>query len=291
MILPVLVIYESWVSLSELLVVVSVLGAVVTGAVGLLRWGFKSQPNVIVQKGSFRINKYPLYVVTAQGVQQQPNIAYAEIAIENVGKARAEKCEVEVILKSGGKEVYSSKVVSADSTRTPNPLSVSLDPRGGTIGFHPLCLGLGTLQAFLPNHSLGVPGAFDGTLVRHGEYEVYGKVSYDGRQGESGLIGRVKVPEDFLEKSTIPNDVQVQVDQGGFAVYLVKNGESVRARIYGKHSDNDVGNMVLDYLLRIPQIDSIVDDNGRLRRWKILDLNTRQVELTSVSAAQDTIPS
>jgi len=80
-------------------------------------------------------------------------------------------------------------------------VTVSVDPHG-TIGFHPLC---SAVRAVLPNHSLGRPGEFTGTLVKHGDYEIFGKAFFSGRQNKTAFVGRVKILEDLLQKAAIPN--------------------------------------------------------------------------------------
>ena len=288
LILLALAIYEGLVKLSDLSLAIA--PVIVGAALGLLAWGFKdsiedlvvTNPNVTIQEGSLRFNKYPYLLMKSRSSQNMPNISYGEVTVENTGKKKAQLCEMEILLKEGVKEVYRSKVLSADSTRVPNPMATSVDV-GGTAGFHPICLELGTLRAFMPNHSQGVPGAFDGTLVRHAEYEMSARVLYDGKQSRFESLGRVKVPEDLVEKSVIPNDVQVQLDQGWFAVYLELHEHKLRARIYGKHSDDDVKRVVFYELLTRPQMDNVLEDNGKLREWKVIDLNTQSLELADVS--------
>jgi hypothetical protein len=225
---------------------------------------------VKIKRDSLRFNKYPyLLVDSQQRFQQMPNMVYAEITVENPEDTKVEECEVEIILRKENVEIYKSKVLSADSTKEPNPMVVSVDANGGTTGFHPLCLKLETLEAFLPNHSLGVAGVFSGTLVSHGEYELLGKVIFDQKQSKIISLGNVKIPNDFLEKAGIPNDVQVMIDQGGFAIYLEHSRERVRAKFYGRNNDDDTKRVILNHLERIPNINEIIEDNGRLRRWEI----------------------
>jgi hypothetical protein len=247
----------------------------------ILYWGFKpdidelirGKSEVVIQKNSLRLYKYPYLTVSKQRrTQSMTNTAYTAITVENIGKIKAKECEVEILLKNGG-EPYRSKVLSslsADSQGRPNPKTVSIDGNHETMGFHPLALNLGTLQAFLPNHSLGVAGEFTGPLVKHDGYEIHGKTIYDGKQSEIIPLGKIKIPDDFLKKSEIPPDIQVIIDQGGFAVYLELTHDKIRAKFYGHKSDKDVIGIIIKYLEKIPQIDNIFEDNGRLRRWELI---------------------
>jgi len=249
---------------------------------GILYWGFKpeiirlvkgkkEEPDVLIKENSLHFNKYPyLLVSSSRRVQPMTNMVYAEITIENRGNAKAKECEVEILLR--GKENYRSKVLSADSTKTPNPMTVSVDAVGGTIGFHPLCLELSTLEVVLPNHSLGKAGVFTGTLVKHGEYEVLGKVLHDGRQSKIVSLGKVEIPNGLLEKAKIPNDIQVIIDQGGFAVYVERYQGKARAKFCGHHNDSDIKRIVQEYFGKIPQIDNVIEDNGRIRTWQNISL-------------------
>lgn len=80
------------------------------------------------------------------------NMSYSEITIENSDENKVNECEAEITLEKEGSETYKSKVLSASSVKEPNPMSVTIDGKGA-IGFHPICLQLDTLEAFLPNHS------------------------------------------------------------------------------------------------------------------------------------------
>ncbi len=179
--------------------------------------------------------------------------------------------EIEIQLKND--EPYCSKVLSslsADSQGRPNPKTVSIDGNNGTMGFTPLALHLDTLQAFLPNHSLGVAGNFTGTLVNHGKYEVFGKAIYDEKQSEITPLGKINIPDDFLKKGVIPHDVQILLDQGGFAVYLERYQDRTRAKFYGHYSDREIVNIILNDLIKYPDIDVIFEDNGKLRHWEVI---------------------
>lgn len=245
-------------------------------------YGLIKKQDVIIQKDSFRFNKYPYLIKSKQGQlpQQMPNMIYSEITIENRGKSKIE-CEVEISLKNNTH--YKSKVLSADSTTSPNPINISVDAEGGTMGFHPLCLRLKTFETFLPKHSLGCGGNFTGTLVRHGEYEMFGKVIYDQKQSKIVFLGTIKIPDDFLKNAKIPNDIQVIIEQGGFAVYLESYQGKTRAKFFGNNKDKDTKDIILDYLEQIPQIDEVIDDNGKLRKWeivtKIINGSIKQVNL------------
>jgi len=65
----------------------------------------------------------------------------------------------------------------------------------------------------------------------------------------------------------------------GAAVKLI----AYSSGIYGNHTDDDVKKIVFYELLGIPQIDSIIEDNGRLRRWKVVAPNTQILELTDLN--------
>ena len=248
----------------------------------LLFWGFKQEidgyirgkSEVIIQKNSLRFNKYPYLVFSKQRQKQQmSNMAYATITVENVGKIKANECEVEIQLKNDG-EPYSSKVLSslsADSQGRSNPKTVSIDGNHGTMGIHPLALHLDTLQAFLPNHSLGVAGKFTGVLVKHDWYEIFGKVIYDEKQSERTSLGKIKIPDDFLIKSVIPHDIQILIDQEGFAVYLERCQDRTRAKFYGHCRDEEIIRIILNDLIKYPEIDIIFEDNGKMRHWETIE--------------------
>ena len=222
------------------------------------------KPKIIIQKDSLRYNKYPyLLVFSNRRVAKMPNTVYAEITVENIEKIKANDCEVEITLENS--ITYRSKVLSSNSTKTPNPITTSVDANR-TKGFHPLCLRLHTLEAFLPNHSEGV-GAMTGTSVRHGSYEMSGIVIYDGMQSKATSLSEVKIPNDFLEKSIIPSDIQVRIDEGGFAVYLELFQGKIRTKFYGNNNDEDVKKIISNYLIH--QIDDVFEDNGKLRRWAL----------------------
>lgn len=261
-------------------------------AIGILYWGFKPEideyirgkSEVIIQKNSLCFYKYPYLVISKLRQQQRmPNMAYTSITVENVGKIKANECEIEILLKNDG-EPYSSKVLSslsADSQGRPNPRKVSIDGNHGTMGFCPLALNLETLQAFLPNHSLGSAGKFTGTLVKHDWYEIFGKAIYDGKQSEITPLGKITIPDDFLKKSVIPPDIQVLLEQGGFAVYLERHQDKTRVKFYGRYGDEEIIRIILNEFIKIPEIDIIFEDNGRLRRWEIIGgvLHLRDVKL------------
>jgi len=244
--------------------------------IAILYWGFKPEieeivrgkSDVILQKDSLCFFKFPYLVFLQQKPQKMTNMVYAVITAENVGKLKAKECEVEILLKND--KPYSSKVLSSlsvDSQGRHNPKTVSIDGNHGTIGFHPLALNLDTLQAFLPNHSFGVAGNFTGTLVDPDWYEIFGKTIYDEKQSEITPLGKVKIPEDILDKAEIPNDVQRIMDQGGFAVYLEFCQGKIRSKFYGHNDDEDVKKIILEHLTKIPQIDNILEDNEQLRHW------------------------
>jgi hypothetical protein len=264
------------------LIGLAIFGIFSCGIILIHNWRTKSK--VIIQKNSLRFNKYPFLVKSKSRMQQMPNMVYAEITVENSGRTKV-KCEVEISLKNNGMS-HKSKVVSADSTISPNPMSIYVDANGGEMGFHPLCLKLDTLDVFLPNHPLGSGGNFTGTQVRHGKYEMFGKVIYGNEQSKTLSLGKIKLPDDFLNNAKIPNDIQVRIDQGGFAVYLESYQGKIRAKFYGKNNDNDTKDIILNYLEKIPLIDDIIDDNGKLRKWeiitKIINGSVKEVNLTDL---------
>lgn len=220
--------------------------------------------DVVIQEKSLRFNKYPYFIVYPDKREQKmPNTAYAEITIENRGKKKVNECEVEITLKKKGVEIYRSKVLSSDSTKEPNPITISIDAKG-TKGFHPLCLNLNSFVAFLPNHPLGV-GVFSGTLVSHGEYEIFGRVMYDGKFGKLSSLGKINIPNDFVNKAKIPNDIQVTIDQGGFAVYAEFYQGRIRAKFYGHNNEGDVRRTLKHLEKDNLQIDNMIEDNGKLR--------------------------
>lgn len=238
-------------------------------------WGWKSEidemirgkKEVIIQKNSLRLYKYP-HIMFKQKVSHRTNMAYAVITAENIGELGANECNVEILLKNDEK-TYCAKVLSAlsaDLQGRINPRTVSIGSHD-TIGFHPIAISLDTLEAFLPTHSLNTPGFFTGTAVKHGKYEMLGKTIYDGKQSETISLGKIRIPDDFLKKSEIPHDIQVRIDEGGFAVYLEKYQRKVRAKFYGNHNDKDIEKIISAYLTGIPQIDNIIEDNGKLRQW------------------------
>jgi len=224
----------------------------------------KFKTDVIIQKESLRFNKYPYLVGSNQGVQRMTNMSYCEITIENRSKNKVNQCEVEITLRQEGDDAYKSKVLSSDSTKESNPMTLSIDAHG-KVGFHPLCLSLHSFQAFLPNHSLGKGGLFTGTLVRQGEYEMFGRTIFDGKSGKTISLGKINIPKDFLDKAKIPNDIQVTIDQGGFAVYAEFSEGKVRAKFHG-HCNEDEIRRALEHLQEIPRLDDMIEDNGKLRK-------------------------
>ena len=219
---------------------------------------------VIIQEESFRFNKYP-FLVRAHGKSQiMANMSYAEITIQNCRNTEIKKCSLEIILRKEGKDIYCEKVLSADSTNQPNPMTVSID---GTrkVGFHPACLHLASFQAFLPDHSLKVAGKISGKLIKYDEYEIFGKVICDGKLGKSTYLGKINIPADFLTKAKIPNDIQVIIDQGGFAVYAELVQGKVRAKFYGHFTDGDVKRALKALNKEYVNVDMIVEENGKER--------------------------
>lgn len=225
----------------------------------------KFKTDVIIQKESLRFNKYPYLVSLNQEFRNMTNMSYSEVTVENCENNKVNECEVEITLRKDDVEVYRSKVLSSDSTREPNPMTLFIDGKG-KVGFHPICLRLDILQAFLPNHSLGKAGSFAGTLVKHGEYEISGRTIFDGKSGKPTSLGRINIPQDFLEKSKIPNDIQVIIDQGGFSVYAEFFEGKVRAKFYGQEITEDDIRRTLEHLQEIPKLDDMIEVNGKLRK-------------------------
>lgn len=220
--------------------------------------------DVIIQKESFCFNKYPYLVGSRGRIQVMTNMSYSEVTIQNCGKTKVNDCSLEITLRKEDKDVK-SKVLSSDSTREPNPMDVSIDGEG-RIGFHPVCLSLHSFEAFLPNHSLKVAGSFSGTLIPHGEYETLAKVIYDGKLGKLTSLGQIKIPDDFVNKAKIPNDIQVIIDQGGFAVYAELFQGKVRAKFFGHFTNGDVKRTLKALSEQNFQVDLTVEENGKLRK-------------------------
>lgn len=227
----------------------------------------KFRPDVIIQDDSLRFNKYPRLVGNPERMQNMTNMSYSEVTVQNCRKTEVKKCSLEIILKKDGNDVYRSKVLTGDSTnpRNPNPMTVTLDGKA-TVGFHPVCLSLDSFQAFLPNHSLGVAGNFTGTPIAHDEYEMYGKVIYDGKLGKLAYLGKINIPDDFVNKSVIPNAIQVTIDQGGFAVYVEYFQEKVRAKFFGHLNDDIVKDAFQQIKKTYPKIDDLIEINGQLQK-------------------------
>jgi hypothetical protein len=216
---------------------------------------------ITIQKDSFRFNKYPYYVSSHGRVQKMTNMSYAEVTIHNSGKNKIGECSLEISLRRENEDIYVSKVLSSDSTEKPNPMTVSVDGDGRK-GFHPICLRLDSFEAFLPNHSLDVGGAFTGILVAHGEYEIFGRVLHNGKCGKWTPIGKIKIPNDFVDKAKIPNDIQVIIAQGGFACYAELYQGKIRARFYGNPSDGDIRQS----LEGLKNIDDMIEVNGTVKK-------------------------
>jgi len=225
----------------------------------------KLRPDVIIQDDSLRFNKYPCLVGNHGRLNPMTNISYSEITVQNCRKTEVKKCSLEIILRKEGKDVYRSKVLTGDSTNpsNPNPMTVTLDGEG-TVGFHPVCLHLDSFQAFLPNHSLGVAGNFAGTLIAPDEYKIFGKVICDGKLGKLTSLGKINIPDDFVNKAEIPNDIQVIIDHGGFAVYAEFFQGRVRAKFFGLVNDENI-RLALRNLERTHAIDDSIEVNGRLQ--------------------------
>ena len=134
---------------------------------------------------------------------------------------------------------------------------------------HPGCLCLDSFQTFLPNHSLGKGGAFTGMLIAHGDYDLFGRILHNGKCGKWIALGKVKTPTDFVDKAKIPNDVQVIIEQGGFAVYAELYKGKIRTRFFGNPSNNDIRRCFREIRrsLKDPMvIDEMIDVNGTTRK-------------------------
>jgi len=221
---------------------------------------------VKIQDDSLRFNKYPYLVGSHGKLKRNTNMSYAEVTVQNCRKTEVEKCMLQIILRKEGKDIYCVKVVSADSTIIPNPNTVSIVGKT-KVGFHPVCLHLDSFQAFLPDHSLGKAGKIFGKLITHDEYEMFGKVICDGKLGKLIYLAKINIPADLLTKAKIPNDIQVIIDQGGFAVYAELVQGKVRAKFFGHNNDDDI-KKALQLLKREyrGQTDDSIEDNGRLRK-------------------------
>jgi len=122
------------------------------------------------------------------------------------------------------------------------------------------------LQAFLPDHSPVVAGKISGKLIKYDEYEIFGKVICDDNLGKSTYLGKINIPDDFLTKAKIPNDIQVIIDQGGFAVYAELVQGKVRAKFFGHNNDDDIKNALKRLKIKYLRIDDSIEDNGTLRK-------------------------
>ncbi len=249
----------------------------------LLLWAFRDKiertlrghPEVVIQEKTIQYRRFP-YLLSTETTQlpPMPNMGYLEVTLFNKGSAPTKQCELKINLRKVGETTirYSSRVLSSDSTKGVNPITVSIDAHG-SIGFHPLCFDPLTVQAFLPNYSLQVPGVFSGTLIMEGEYEMFGEVSYDGETAKETFLAKIRIPDYFLQDSAagIPNDIVAFVSnqyRGGFAVYLDHQKEGkIRARFLGQNTDEDTKRVILQLNKEIPYLDNIIDDKGKHRPW------------------------
>ena len=245
---------------------VTVVSVILLGAAYMIWMAYTKffKIDVLIEKDSLCFYKYPYRVVSqVRAVDNMTNTCYSEVIIHNCSQTKINDCSLQVVLRKDGAELK-SKVLSTDSTKGPNPLNVPIDG-DSKVGFHPVCLRLRSLEAFLPNHAVAA-GNFTGTLIPHGEYELLTKVFYDGKLGKLTSLGQIKIPEDFLNKATIPNDIQVKIDQGGFAVYAELTQGKVRAKFFGKFTDGDVNRALSSLKAEHLQVDTIVEENGKQRK-------------------------
>lgn len=250
-----------YIILVSFLLIFSVFGAYIS--IQIYNW---VRLGVRIEEESLRFYKYPLILGTNQRMNNMTNISYSEITIHNCQKKQVNRCSLEIILKKDGKQVYNSKVLTGDATnpKEPNPLTVTLDGKGN-IGFHPVAVCLDSFQAFLPNHSLGVAGKFTGPLIAHDEYEMFGKVIFDDKLGKSTSLGKINIPNDFLDKAEIPNDIQIIIDQGGFAVYVELFQNNPRAKFFGNINNKEINNVLQRLRRPYPNLDRTIEVNGTAR--------------------------
>jgi len=220
--------------------------------------------NVVIEKDSLSFIKYPYRAGTRGNIQQYTNMAYGDITLHNNTKNRINDCSLEIDLRRNNISAYKAKVLSSSAT-PPNPIRVSIDGEGDA-SFCPVGLNLKSVQAFLPHNSLGQAGNFTGPLIANGEYEFFGRVIIEGKCGKWYSLGTMKIPSDIIEKAKIPNNIQVTIDQGGFAVYAELFQDKVRAKFFGNFTNGDVKRVLTSLKKQELAVDDTVEENGKLRR-------------------------
>jgi hypothetical protein len=227
----------------------------------------KLEPHVTIRQNSLTFYKYPYLLCSKITGKKQlmTNTAYSDVYVLNDGRVDVEKCELAIELSSEGQNPYDATVLSPElGPDQKNLLTVSLKA-GREVAYHPLALNLATQQAFLPRVSFNA-GNFTGTMVLDGEYEIYAKAYYDGRQTERVFLGRVKIPQD-LASAEYHQNIKVQLEKDSFAVSLEKYDTKIRARFHGVNDEEDVKRIIREHLIKVQQIDKILDNNGTLLEW------------------------
>jgi hypothetical protein len=232
--------------------------------IGFLIYSKFFKIDVVIQKDSLSFVKYPYLAGSHGNLQPYTNKSYGDIMVHNKSKSRINECSLEISLRKDNMDIYKSKVLSSDST-PPNPISVSIDGEGDK-GFCPVSLRLDSFQAFLPHDSLGQAGNFTGPLIANGSYEIFGRILIEGKCGKWVSLGNIAIPSDLVDKAKVPNDIQVIIDQGGFAVYAELFQGKVRAKFFGDFTDGDVNRTLNGLKKQKFQVDMTVEENGKLRK-------------------------
>jgi hypothetical protein len=220
--------------------------------------------NVVIEKDSLSFIKYPYRAGTRGSIQPYTNMAYGDITLHNNTKNRINDCSLEIDLRRNNVSKYKTKVLSSVAT-PPNPITVSIDGERDA-SFCPVGLHLQSIQAFLPHDSLGEAGNFTGPLIANGEYEIFGRILIEGKCEKWQSLGIIKIPSDIIEKAEFPNDIQVIIDKGGFAIYAELVQGKVRAKFFGKFTNGDVKRVLASLKGLRLLVDDIVEENGKLRK-------------------------
>jgi len=217
--------------------------------------------NVVIEKDSLSFIKYPYRAGTRGNIQQYTNMAYGDITLHNNTKNRINDCSLEIDLRRNNVSEYKTKVLSSGAT-PPNPITVPIDGEGNA-SFCPVGLHLQSIQAFLPHDSLGKAGNFTGPLIANGEYEFFVRILIEGKCKKWQSLGIIKIPVCIIEKAEFPNDIQVIIDQGGFAVYAELFQGKVRAKFFGKFTNGDVKRVLTSLKGLRLLVDDTVEENGK----------------------------